>query len=353
MSNYFNQYTVQTCAPCKVVIHPDGALDVATYSSREFGTDVDVPVLDIRASQYQDTSFRWDEVCFIRNEVDEYKRTCERIINGEDNDDIKQHNIETLMQLLRVDLEKLFRISIEDVSKWNSIEWYTPTFSYQQHDIVLTTFDEKHANFLQIRFKQDVVHVKITCEVEFQIPNFDRAWEEWNQQRFDSLIAAAPAQQQGQAEQEPAWLQDFDEWLHAAAERESSSDSVRDDSNDSSGYESYSSRNISMRDSDLFRQFRRRSQSSSSRSDDVDLLAINQEQESADVQAEMQEEIRRLEHEHREWRERERAIRMQVAFDERLMEDRRWREQLDADLQNWHSRMTNNLESSSDELESE
>ena len=97
----------------------------------------------------------------------------------------------------------------------------------------------------------------------------------------------------------------------------------------------------------------RRSQSSSSRSDDVDPLATepNAEQESADVQAEMQEEIRRLEHEHREWRERERANRMQAAFNERLMEDRLWREQLDADLQEqldedytaWHSRMTNNL----------
>jgi hypothetical protein len=325
MSNYLNQYTVQTCAPCKIVIHPDGALNVATYSLREFGIDVDVPVLDINTrapSQYQDTSFRWDEVCFFRNEVDQYKRICDRIINNEDNDYIEQDNIETLMQLLKVDLEKLFRISIEDVSKWNSIEWYTPTFSYQQHDIVLTTFDEKHANFLQIRFKQDVVHVKITCEVEFQIPNFDRAWEEWRQQRFDSLIAqqqAAAAQQQAQAEQEPAWLREFDNWfrqLHAPAARESSSDSVRDDSNDSSGYESYSSRNIPMRDSDLFWQFRRRSQSSSSGSDDVDLLAINQEQDSAEVQAEMQQ-------------------------------------QLDEDYRAWHSRMTNNLQSSSDELESE
>ena len=334
MSNYLNQYTVQTCAPCKVVIHPDGALDVATDSSREFGIDVDVPVLDINASQYQDTSFRWDKVCFIRKEVDQYKTTCHRIINKEDNDYIEQHNIETLMQLLKLDLEKLFQISIEDVSKWqeavskwNSIEWYTPTFSYQQHDIVLTTFDEKHANFLQIRFKQDVVHVKITCEVEFQIPNFDRAWEEWRQQRFDSLIAqqqAAAAQQQAQAEQEPAWLQDFEVWwerLRQASAAESSSDSVRDDSNDSSGYESYSSRDL---------QFRRRSQSLSSRSDDVDLLAINPEPD--------QEEFRRLEHEHREWQEQLHADLLEQLGEQRYAA--------------WQSLMQDALESSSDELES-
>jgi hypothetical protein len=190
-----NQYMVQTCAPSKmsmIVRNPDESLDIATDSSREFGIDVDVPVLDIRPSQFEDHSFRWDKLCFIRDEVELYKTTCDSIINKEDREEIEQQNIENLMILLKRDLAKLFRIKIEDVSTWQSIEWYEPTFFYQQHDIVLRTFDEEHRNFLEIRFKQDVIHVKIRCDVEFEIPNFEMAWAEWTQQRYNSLTSTGP-----------------------------------------------------------------------------------------------------------------------------------------------------------------
>jgi len=142
MSKKLNKYMVQTCVPSLVVINPDDEISVATDDFRKFGIDVEVLVLDTKQLILED--FR--NLCFFRDEV----------------------------QLMNT----------QDLTTWNSIRWYESTFSYEpntavnQEDeedeeneiIVLRMIDVEHKNFVEIRFKKDVVSIKITCKVEFKIP---------------------------------------------------------------------------------------------------------------------------------------------------------------------------------------